>query len=206
MVRLSSIPWPTLAETRRPDPSDAGTSSRRFHSTPGAQGRGRLPNPCQQPAAPPRRVSCRRSKFSWPRAADQAGGVKLSGMPDLPEPPNETGFAAFSGRTGEDSAVTMLNLLEFKAEGGRERYAEYGAAVAPLLEKAGARVVFAGDAGPALLGEGSWDMVLLVEYPDRGAFLEMIGSDDYQAIAHLRTEALARGELHPLDGVEVPVG
>jgi hypothetical protein len=80
-------------------------------------------------------------------------------MPDLPEPPNETGFAAFSGRTGEDSAVTMLNLLEFLPYGGRERYAEYGAAVAPLLEK---------------------------------------------AIAHLRTEALARGELHPLDGVEIP--
>ena len=42
-------------------------------------------------------------------------------------------------------------------------------------------------------------MVLLVEYPSRGAFLEMIGSDEYQAIAHLRTEALVKGELHPLD-------
>ena len=27
----------------------------------------------------------------------------------------------------------------------------------------------------------------------------MIGSAEYQAIAHLRTEALARAELHPLD-------
>jgi len=27
----------------------------------------------------------------------------------------------------------------------------------------------------------------------------MIQSPDYQAIAHLRTEALAKGELHPLD-------
>ena len=121
----------------------------------------------------------------------------------IPERPNEVGLAAFSGRAGEAGAVTMLNLLEFVPDGGRERYAEYGAAVAPLLEKAGARVVFAGDPGPVLLGENSWDMVLLVEYPTRRAFLEMIGSEAYLEIAHLRTEALTRGELHPLSGVEL---
>jgi len=122
----------------------------------------------------------------------------------IPEQPNETGLTAFSERSEEPGSVTMLNLLEFAPEGGRERYVEYGAAVAPLLEKAGARVVFAGDPGPVLLGEHSWDMVLLVEYPSRRAFLEMIGSEEYQAIAHLRTEALTRGELHPLAGVELP--
>jgi len=127
-------------------------------------------------------------------------------MSELPERPNEAGFAAFSARTEEPSPVTMLNLLEFKAEGGRERYAEYGVAVAPLLERAGGRVVFAGDGNPGLLGDGSWDMVLLVEYPNRKAFLEMIGSEEYLAIAHLRSEALLRGELHPLDGVEIPLG
>lgn len=123
----------------------------------------------------------------------------------IPERPNEAGFAAFSARADEAGAVTMLNLLEFVPEGGRERYAEYGAAVAPLLDEAGARVVFAGEPGPVLLGEQSWDMVLLVEYPTRQAFLEMIGSEAYQSIAHLRTEALARGELHPLSGIELPV-
>jgi|SRR5690349_9400297 len=123
----------------------------------------------------------------------------------IPERPNEAGLAAFSERSDEPGAVTMLNLLEFVPDGGRERYVEYGAAVAPLLEKAGARVVFAGEPGPVLLGEHSWDMVLLVEYPSRKAFLEMIGSEAYQAIAHLRTEALTRGELHPLSGVELPV-
>lgn len=121
-----------------------------------------------------------------------------------PEQPNEAGLAAFSERGDEPGAVTMLNLLEFAPEGGRERYAEYGAAVAPLLEKAGARIAYAGDPGPVLLGERSWDMVLLVEYPSRRAFLEMIGSEDYRAIAHLRTEALIRGELHPLASLDLP--
>jgi uncharacterized protein (DUF1330 family) len=125
-------------------------------------------------------------------------------VPALPEQPNEAGFADFNQRVDETSPVTMLNLLEFVPEGGRERYLEYGAAVAPLLERAGAHVVFAGQANPVLLGEASWDLVLLVEYPSRRAFLEMIGSEDYLAIAHLRSEALVRGELHPLDGAEVP--
>lgn len=120
------------------------------------------------------------------------------GAEGIPEPPNEEGFAELTSRA-EEGPVTMLNLLAFRRDGGRERYAEYGAAVLPLLEKAGARLVFQGEAGPGLLGGTSWDLVLLVEYPTRGAFIEMIQSADYQAIAHLRTEALARGELHPLD-------
>lgn len=122
----------------------------------------------------------------------------------IPERPNEAGLAAFSERAEAAGAVTMLNLLEFVPDGGRERYAEYGAAVAPLLEKVGARIAFAGDPEPVLLGEHSWDLVLLVEYPSRKAFQEMIGSEEYQAIAHLRTEALLRGELHPLSTVELP--
>lgn len=115
-----------------------------------------------------------------------------------PEPPNEKGFADLVSRSDE-GPVTMLNLLSFNLEGGRERYAEYGEAVLPLLEKAGGRLVFQGAAAPVVLGEDSWDLVLLVEYPTRGAFLEMVQSPEYQAIAHLRTEALAKGELHPLD-------
>jgi uncharacterized protein (DUF1330 family) len=115
------------------------------------------------------------------------------------EPLNKEGFAAFAARSGEDGPVVMLNLLRFLPGGGRERYAEYGAAVTPLLEARGARVVYAGAPATALLGDESWHMVLLVEYPTRVAFLEMIGSDEYKAIAHLRTEALEKGELHPMD-------
>ena len=100
--------------------------------------------------------------------------------------------------------MTMLNLLAFNADGGRERYVEYGAAVAPLLEKVGGRVVFTGEASPAVIGGESWDLVALVEYPTRAAFLEMVGSPEYAEIAHLRTEALERAELHPLDAQPLP--
>ncbi len=118
-----------------------------------------------------------------------------------PERLNQEGFTGFAARAEEDAPVVMLNLLAFKAEGGRGRYEEYGEAVAPLLERAGGRVVFIGNPASVLLGDDSWDLVLLVEYPTRQAFLDMIGSPEYLAIAHLRTEALARGQLHPLDQV-----
>jgi uncharacterized protein (DUF1330 family) len=115
------------------------------------------------------------------------------------EPLNKEGFAAFAERAADGKPLVMLNLLAFKPEGGRKRYEEYGEAVSPLLEKAGGRVVFVGEPAQALLGNGSWDLVVLVEYPSRQAFLDMIGSAEYQAIGHLRTEALTRGELHPMD-------
>jgi uncharacterized protein (DUF1330 family) len=118
---------------------------------------------------------------------------------NAPERLNEQGFAAFGARAGDGTPVVMLNLLAFEPDGGRERYEEYGAAVAPLLERAGGRIVFLGAPAPALLGEESWDLVILVEYPTRQAFLEMVASPEYLAIGHLRTEALAKGELHPLD-------
>ena len=58
------------------------------------------------------------------------------------EPLNKEGFAAFAERAGEDAPVVMLNLLAFRSDGGRERYEEYGEAVAPSLEKVGGRIVF----------------------------------------------------------------
>jgi uncharacterized protein (DUF1330 family) len=124
---------------------------------------------------------------------------------EQPEELNQEGLAAFALRAGarDGTPVVMLNLLAFRPDGGQERYAEYAAAVAPLLERVGGRVVFAGAPAPALLGEGSWDLVALVEYPSRNAFLEMVGSKEYDAISGLRSEALARSELHPMDPVDV---
>ena len=104
-------------------------------------------------------------------------------------------------RSGDDGPIVMLNLLALKPDGGAEKYMEYGEAVAPILAGVGGKPAFMGKGSSALIGGGDrvWDMVLLVEYPSRAAFLEMIGSPEYQAIAHLRTEALTASELHPLE-------
>ncbi len=96
--------------------------------------------------------------------------------------------------------VVMLNLLSYKPDGGRESYEAYGAKALPFLQEAGAEILFAGEAASPLIGEESanWDSVILVRYPSVQAFLDMVTSEDYQAITHLRTEGLDRAELHPL--------
>jgi uncharacterized protein (DUF1330 family) len=114
---------------------------------------------------------------------------------------NEEALAAFAKRAA-DGPVFMLNLLEFQADGGAERYREYGEAVAPLLERAGGRAIFAGQPAEELIGEGSWDLMVLVSYPTRQAFLDMVSSPEYQAVAHLRTEALVRSELRAMDAID----
>jgi uncharacterized protein (DUF1330 family) len=115
--------------------------------------------------------------------------------------PNEEAMSAFSERAA-DGPVFMLNLLEFQPDGGAERYGEYGEAVAPLLARAGGKPIFAGRPAESLIGEGTWDLMVLVSYPTRQAFLEMVSSPEYQAIEHLRTEALVRSELRAMDAVD----
>ena len=127
--------------------------------------------------------------------------MEADGRKAEPEQLDREAFAAFAQRAG-DGPVVMLNLLSFEPDGGAERYAEYAQAVAPLLDRVGGRMIFAGQGSAALIGE-PWDAVALVEYPTRQAFLDMIGSPEYAQIAHLRTEALRRSALQALDAADV---
>lgn len=94
--------------------------------------------------------------------------------------------------------VVMLNLLRFK-EGGRKSYEEYGRAIQPFLEKVGGKVVYAGDGSTALVAEPgqAWDAVLLVRYPTRRSFSEMVADPAYQAGASRRSGALVEAVLQP---------
>ncbi len=106
-----------------------------------------------------------------------------------------------------DSPVVMLNLLRFRdrATGGtgrdglsgREAYARYGANVRPFLEAVGGRVLWQGRADSVVIGgsDDAWDAVILVEYPSRRAFLEMVSSPRYQAVAADREAALEDSRL-----------
>ncbi|MEV5712606.1 DUF1330 domain-containing protein [Amycolatopsis mediterranei] len=96
--------------------------------------------------------------------------------------------------------VVMLNLLRFRPDGGRESYQRYAEALqAELNPRYGLEVVYIGNGDPALVAEDgqAWDMVALVRYPDRKAFAAMVRDPEYQAITHLRTEALLESVLQP---------
>lgn len=110
---------------------------------------------------------------------------------------DEAALAAFSARAG-DGPVRMLNLLAFRP-GGDEVYRRYAEATRPLVERVGGRMVLAGRPAECLIGEARWDLMLVVEYPTRGALLAMIRSEEYQQVAPLRAEAVARSVLYALD-------
>jgi uncharacterized protein (DUF1330 family) len=93
--------------------------------------------------------------------------------------------------------VVMLNLLRY-AEGGRELYAQYAAALTDtFLPRYGGEVLYAGEGSTALVAESGqdWDAVLLVRYPTRQAFSAMVADPEYQQVTELRTRALTEAVL-----------
>jgi uncharacterized protein (DUF1330 family) len=93
--------------------------------------------------------------------------------------------------------VVMLNLLRF-ADGGRESYLAYAKALSEtFLPRHGGQVLYAGDGSTSLVAEPGqdWDVVLLVQYPSRKRFSEMVADPEYQKVTHLRTEALVEAVL-----------
>jgi uncharacterized protein (DUF1330 family) len=109
---------------------------------------------------------------------------------------------------GADGPIYMLNLLKFrdKAEyedgretdlSGAEAYALYGAAVSKILVNLGGGGMFNAKVERLMLGEVEelWDSVAIAMYPTRQAMIEMIQSEEYQAIHHHRNAGLA-GQLN----------
>jgi uncharacterized protein (DUF1330 family) len=105
-----------------------------------------------------------------------------------------------------DAPVVMVNLLQFRTPGGVERYLQYSQAVAPHLQRVGAKLVYAG-AGPSIvIGDGKhpwWDAIAIVQYPSPAAFLAMVSTDEYRQIHVHREEALVRGDVIATSGWSV---
>lgn len=99
--------------------------------------------------------------------------------------------------------IVMINLLKFRktAENGKESgeaaYARYMINVAPLLEKTGGRLLWMGSVKQVFIGADSdqWDRVMLVEYPSKQAFLDMISAPEYQEVHKDREAGLENSAL-----------
>ncbi|MDA8137641.1 MAG: DUF1330 domain-containing protein [Desulfobacteraceae bacterium] len=98
-----------------------------------------------------------------------------------------------------DKPFVMLNLLKFKQEGGREYYLRYIAASGPFVKGVGAEVLYFGKANELLNGDETWDVVMLVKYPSRKAFLQMANDPGYLKTHEFRAEALERAVLYATD-------
>lgn len=109
---------------------------------------------------------------------------------------------------GADGPIYMLNLLKFKDKAeyedgretdlsGAEAYALYGAAVSKILVNLGGGGMFNAQVERLMLGEVEelWDSVAIAMYPSRQAMIEMMQSEEYQAIHQHRNAGLA-GQLN----------
>ena len=113
---------------------------------------------------------------------------------------NENQFKKLADNPNKAPFV-MLNLLKFKEKGGREAYFKYIGGSGSFVEKVGAKVLYFGAANELLNGTEDWDIVMLVQYPSRKAFLEMANDPDYLKVHESRAEALERAVLYATDPV-----
>jgi hypothetical protein len=102
--------------------------------------------------------------------------------------------------------VVMLNLLRFEHGDGRASYAAYLAHFRAHAESRSAEILYLGDGSTALVAEDgqAWDAVLLVRYPSRQAFTDMVADPGYQEGTHLRTQALTEAVLQATTPWEPP--
>ena len=111
--------------------------------------------------------------------------------------PTPEQFEALAARPA-DAPVVMINLLQFRAEGGRENYLRYTQEVAPHLQRVGGAVRYVGGAPSVVNGDGEkpwWDAIIVVEYPSPAAFLDMVSNQEYLKVHEYRAAGLDRGDL-----------
>jgi uncharacterized protein (DUF1330 family) len=106
--------------------------------------------------------------------------------------PTKEQFTEFAqGR--QDGEVVMINLLHFDRSGapesgvagessGKGAYRDYSDQVIKMVEARGGKVIWTGRPEQVLIGdseEDAWDLVALVSYPSRTAFIDMVTSPSY---------------------------
>jgi uncharacterized protein (DUF1330 family) len=113
---------------------------------------------------------------------------------------NEDQFKVLAASPNQEPFV-MLNLLKFKKEGGREAYFRYIRESGPFVEAVGAKVVYFGKPKELLQGSEDWDLLMLVSYPSRKAFLSMANNPEYLKVHEFRAEGVERAVLYATDPV-----
>jgi len=97
-----------------------------------------------------------------------------------------------------DTPVVMLNLLRFKeradtgGQSGAEAYRQYASQMRQIVEGAGGRFLWSGRVDSQVIGESDvpFEIIALVEYPSRAAFVKIASSQEVAAIGVHRSAGL----------------
>lgn len=90
----------------------------------------------------------------------------------------------------------MVNLLRFKPEGGEALYEKFTQMIYPIIKRIGARILYYGSGVMTFVGDDHWDAVVMVEYPSRSAFAEMIKDRQYIEAVSYWEEALVDSRVY----------
>ena len=92
--------------------------------------------------------------------------------------------------------IVMINLLKFKPDGGAESYGKYSEIAGPyIVGKLGGKIIYRGECVMTVIGEETWDEMIVVQYPSVDAFMEMQRDKAYQEAVPFRTDALLDSRL-----------
>jgi uncharacterized protein (DUF1330 family) len=128
--------------------------------------------------------------------------------------PTREQFSEFAHGT-RDGEVVMINLLHFArsdddaskdaaaakdnaAATGAHAYRDYSDQVVKMVEARGGKVIWTGRPEHVLIGDpaaDAWDLVALVSYPSRAAFVDMVTSTNYEEAHADRERGLDRSVL-----------
>ena len=124
--------------------------------------------------------------------------------------PSPANFQAFKDLP-RDEPIHMLNLLEYREQAeypqchehagkgwsGRRAYEEYGKTSGPIFRRVGGTIVWRGSFQTMVTGPDAkrWHDGFVAQYPNAGAFFEMIKDPDYQQAVVNRTAALVDSRL-----------
>lgn len=125
--------------------------------------------------------------------------------------PTREQFTEFAHNTREGEVV-MINLLHFArpdegatppvdaapSSSGAGAYREYSDQVVKMVESRGGKVIWTGRPENVLIGDSEaddWDLVALVSYPSRAAFIDMVTSPKYEEAHTHRARGLDRTVL-----------
>lgn len=90
----------------------------------------------------------------------------------------------------DESPILMFNALWFKPDGGEAKYREYMRAAFPIVARHGGKKRTGGTPDKALIGTFDADLIFFVEWPSWAAFKAFVADPDYEAVRHLREEAI----------------
>jgi len=111
-----------------------------------------------------------------------------------------SGHSGHSGDSGEsgDSGVSGQSAAPDTQRTGAGAYRDYSDQVVKMVEARGGRVIWTGRPENVLIGDSAaddWDLVALVSYPSRQAFIDMVTSSTYQEAHTHRERGLDRTVL-----------